>query len=357
MFTNLKKFDNERGISRSKIKSLIVIALLALASSVVNLKAQDDLTAISPSLGGNTQHIVDFNGDGKTDFAVARNTGGGPNGQLTWFVQNNGGSGLQVVPWGIAGDSFVPEDYDGDGKTDIAVWRPGAPNAAAFYILQSQTNTVKIQAFGQTGDDPTVVGDYDGDGKADMAVFRLSTQSVWYFRGTLNNPNGNITYVPWGADSDFPAPGDYDGDGKHDFVVQRDNGDGQARFWMFQTTAGFNSVPFGRPNELIVTGDFDGDGKNDLAVLRGDNGALAWFVRPSSTGIVSAAPMATFGSALTDFAAPGDYDGDGKTDFAVWRRSPTPGASAFWVQGSTVGVFTIPFGTQGDYPVANYNTH
>src|SRR6516164_971169 len=32
---------------------------------------------------------VDFNGDGKTDFVVVRNTGGGANGQLTWFYAQN----------------------------------------------------------------------------------------------------------------------------------------------------------------------------------------------------------------------------------------------------------------------------
>jgi subtilisin-like proprotein convertase family protein len=68
------------------------------------------------------QHVVDFNGDGKTDFALTRNTGGGASGQLTWFVQLNGGS-QQGAQWGIASDSLAPGDFDGDNKTDYAVWR------------------------------------------------------------------------------------------------------------------------------------------------------------------------------------------------------------------------------------------
>jgi hypothetical protein len=309
----------------------------------------------------NTQHVVDFNGDGKTDFTVVRNTGGGPGGQITWFINLTGTTTTYASQWGISGDFFTPVDFDGDNKTDIAVWRAGAPTVAAFYILQSNNNTVRIEAFGQSGDDPSVVDDYDGDGKADPAVYRAGAnsgdQSTWFYRGSLNNPSGNVTYVPWGQNGDFPAPGDYDGDGKNDFVIQRNNGGGQARFWMLQTTAGFNSVVFGTSTDIIVPGDYDGDGKTDIAVVRGSAGQLNWYVRPSSTGAIGGSPTAIFGASATDFPTQGDYDGDGKTDFAVWRSSATPGASAFWVQGTTSGAFSVPFGQNGDFPVARYNGH
>ena len=304
----------------------------------------------------NTLNHVDFNGDGKTDFAVVRNTGGGSGGQVTWFINLTGTTTTYGSQWGISTDTFVPVDFDGDNKSDIAVWRSGAPNVAAFYVLQSQTNTVRIDAFGQSDDNPRVVGDYDGDGKADPAVYRAgatpAAQSTWFFRGSLNNPAGNVTYVPWGQNGDFPSPGDYDGDGKNDFVVQRNNGGGQARFWMLQTTAGMTSIVFGIPTDNIVPGDYDGDGKTDLAVTRSSGGAYNWFVRPSSTGTISATPYAVFGASSTDFQAQGDYDGDGRTDVAVWRATGTP---AFWVLGSSSGVSAIPFGLPGDYPVANYN--
>ena len=304
----------------------------------------------------NTQHVSDYNGDGKTDFAVVRNVGGGPGGQIRWFINLNGTATTYASDWGIATDWFVPEDYDGDNKTDIAVWREGAPNVAAFYILQSNGNTVRIEPFGQSGDDPSVVGDYDGDGKADVAVYREGAnegeQSVWYYRGSLNNPAGNITYVPWGISGDFPAPGDYDGDGKNDFVVQRGSG-GQGIFWMNQTTAGFSVISFGLSNDTIVPGDYDGDGKTDLAVARAGGGSWNWYYRASSNGAVNGPVI--FGISSTDFITPGDYDGDGKTDFAVWRSVAAGGA--FWVLGSTSGTFSVPFGSQGDYPPANTNTH
>ncbi|MBS1792631.1 MAG: VCBS repeat-containing protein [Acidobacteria bacterium] len=325
-----------------------------------NIIGIDSFVYTPAAVVAHPQHVVDFDGNGKTDFAVVRNTGGGPSGQETWFINLNGTSTTYASAWGIASDFFVPADFDGDQKTDIAVWRPiasGQPSGNAFfYILQSQTNTLRTEDFGQNGDNPKVVGDYNGDGKADVAVYRPGANSgdpsTWFYRTTAG---GAVTYVPWGQNGDFPAPGDYDGDGKNDFVVQRNNGGGQARFWMNQTTAGFNSIVFGTPTDNIVPGDYDGDGKTDLAVVRGSAGAFNWYVRPSSTGAISGTPYAVFGASATDFFAQGDYDGDGKTDVAIWRPSASAGASAFWALGSTAGTFAVPFGQNGDYPVANYN--
>lgn len=298
---------------------------------------------------------VDFDGNGTSDFAVVRNTGGGPSGQVTWFAQGVAFSGAE---WGLASDFFIPADYDGDNRTDFAVWRPGPAGTAAFYILQSMTGTVRVVPFGQTGDDPTVTADYDGDGLADPAVYRAGAsagqQSFWFYRGSQNNPGGNVTYIPWGINGDFPAPGDYDGDGRSDFAVQRNVG-GQGVFYLLQTTAGFGVLQFGLPADVIVPGDYDGDGRTDLAVVRSSGGQVNWYVRNSSNGAVS---VRGFGASATDFVTQGDYDGDGRTDIAVWRPSATPGLSAFWVlRSSDGGVVIRPFGSNGDYPVANFNVH
>src|SRR5262249_14272011 len=107
---------------------------------------------------------VDFDGDGKTDFVVVRNTGGGVNGQLTWYYQQTGGPSSFAVPWGLNSDWVLTQDFDGDLKDDIAIWRPGAGGVAGFYILQSSDNTFRFDQFGQTGDVPSVTADYDGDG-------------------------------------------------------------------------------------------------------------------------------------------------------------------------------------------------
>ncbi len=306
------------------------------------------------------QNVVDYNGDGKTDFALVRNAGG----QKTWYINLNGTNTTYGVEWGLSSDIFVSGDFDGDNKSDIAVWRGISTNQpsgnAFFYILQSQTNTVLIEDFGQSGDYPLVVGDYDGDGKDDVAVYRQvlspGAQSTWFYKASSGTPSG-IVSVPWGIFQDTPAPGDYDGDGKNDFVVRRGNPSSpssSATFWMNQTSDGITTRVFGNGLDIIVPGDYDGDSKTDLAIVRSLGGVFQWWHQKSSDGMVT---QTTFGSATTDSIAQGDYDGDGKTDQAVWRASPTVGSSVFWFNGSTSGVGAISFGHNGDAPVAGYNSH
>jgi len=301
---------------------------------------------------------VDFNGDGKTDWAVVRNTGGGASGQITWFYNTNGtGAATQAFQWGLATDFFVTGDFDGDNKDDIAVWRPGAATVAAFYILNSNGFTARVEPFGQTGDDPTVVEDYNGDNKTDLAVYRAGAtagaQSTWFYRTVAN---GAVTYVPWGQNGDFVSPGDYDGDGKADFVIQRNIGGGQAGFFTRLATGATPAViPFGTPTDVIVPGDWDGDGKTDIATTRTVSGAIQWQYRKSTDSSIN---YITFGASATDFVAQGDYNGDGKTDAGIWRPSATPGASAFWTYATGSGaVTTFVLGANGDYPPANFNTH
>lgn len=291
---------------------------------------------------------VDFDGNGSSDFAVVRNVGGGPSGQIRWFTF---GATFSALDWGIATDYFTPADFDGDGKSDHTVWRPGAAGTAAFYIRQSLNGALRAEAFGQTGDDAKVVADYDGDGRADPAVYRggasSGLQSYWYYRGSFSNPSGNVTVIPWGLNGDFPAPGDYDGDGRSDVAVQRGVG-GQGVFYIRRSSDGaMNIVQWGLPTDRVVPGDYDGDNRTDLAVVRGSGGSWQWWIRNSSNSAMS---VFNFGTSATDFITPGDYDGDGRTDIAIWR----PNTGQFWVRRSSdSGVTVFSFGTNGDYPPAN----
>jgi subtilisin-like proprotein convertase family protein len=307
---------------------------------------------ITATTGDPFDSVVDFNGDGITDWGIVRSIGG----QMNWILQANNPAALTTYqPWGqFATDFPVPEDYDGDNKADIAVWRD---TEHAFYILQSGSNTFRGELFGLSGDDPTVVGDYDGNGTADLAVTRRTGGLLYWFYRPV--PNGPIFTRQWGLDTDFAAPGDYDGDGKGDFVVQRGKGIQAAFYSNFGADApGVLSrrTTFGRPSDIIAPGDYDGDGKTDIAIVREAGANLEWYYEPSS------APGTFLGGAwgtvATDFITQGDYDGDGKTDFAVWRTNPDPTQNFFLVRKSSDGtLLSHEWGEQNDFPVATFNTH
>jgi hypothetical protein len=289
---------------------------------------------------------VDANGDGKTDYVVVR-AAGGPGSQYTWHTKINGGNPIAPQPWGVNGDILLSGDFDGDLRDDVTVYRP---NNNTFYIVQSSTMTMRIEQLGAPGDDPTIIGDYNADGRDDVAVYRPGNPSTWFYKTA---PNTYFVAVPWGAATDFVAPGDYDGDGFADFVVQRADG-ANARFHRKFANGNIDSVIFGGPDDAIVPGDYDGDGKTDLAVVRVNlDGFIEWDFEPSGTAGVTVV-RDVWGVAATDLVTQGDYNGDGTTDYSVFRT--TTGQFFNMTVGTRV-IFGDTWGQQGDFPVARYNFH
>jgi hypothetical protein len=297
---------------------------------------------------------MDFNGDGKTDYSLIRESGGFKN----WWILQSTTGGIIGAQWGLSGDSATPADYDGDGKTDIAVWRSGLPDQAAFYIFQSSSSTVRVEVFGQVGDQPTTVADYDGDGIDDVAVYRPGltpgSQSFFFYRGSLNNPGGNITYVPWGVSGDVETNGDFDGDGKADFCVRRDIG-GSAYFILLKSTGGVEWINWGLPTDAIMPGDYDGDGRSDFCVARIAGSFGNFYILERDGGGTGASPI-VFGDPNTDNLAHGDYDGDSKTDIAVFRENADAAQNYFYVLQSSNGSLLVQeWGQQGDDALAEWN--
>ena len=214
----------------------------------------------------------DYNGDGVSEIAVFRGSEG------AWYISQGSAQNFTRIPWGINGDVPVPADYDGDGKTDIAVWRP---SNGAWYVLQSSTGALSAQAFGTSGDRP-VAGDYDGDGKSDVAVFRPSS-GVWYI---LRSTNSSLLSIQWGTSTDKLAQGYYDADSKLDIAVWRPS---NGTWYILKSTTNntaSDAIPWGTAGDVPAPGDFEADGKYDVGVFRPSTGQ--WFIRRSSNGTLLA---------------------------------------------------------------------
>ena len=247
------------------------------------------------------------------------------------------------VPNGFT--ALLPEqraDFDGDGRSDVSVYRP---STGGWYFINSSNGTVNGMTWGTATDIP-VVGDFDHDFKSDITVYRPSTGS-WFILLSSSNFTASRHFT-WGTAEDIPVPADYDGDDVDDVAVFRPSSG--AWFVLLSTLSfadGF-ALQWGASGDVPVAGDYDADGRADIAVFRPSTGM--WAILKSSTNFTG-----WFGSQWGvdgDVPFPGDYDGDGLMDFVVYRPS-----MGFWF--FLKSTFTYTFGTSvgwgvppGDVPVA-----
>jgi len=113
--------------------------------------------------------------------------------------------------------------------------RAGRPSTGWWYWLKSSSNYTtagQVQwGSGSVGDIP-LVGDLDGDGKSEVIVWRWIT-SDWFW---ITSSSGYTRQgaVRWGGAGDVPLLGDFDGDGVDDIAVWRpSNG---TWYWLLSST-------------------------------------------------------------------------------------------------------------------------
>jgi len=263
-----------------------------------------------------------------------------------------------------------PVDNDGDGRTDLSVLQfpsvtpPGV--AQITYWNRNSTSGISTQVWGDANRDFPVPGDYDNDGKDDFAVYRAGASAglqseFWIFRSS----DSVAQRIFFGVNGDAAICRDFDGDGVTDLAIFRKGAAATdtTAWWIRRSTIGLTVtgqdqvVTFGLTGngttslDAPIPGDYDGDGKFDIAVYRfGQTPANTFIVRRSSDNVIT---FQTFGNFNTDYVLPGDYDGDGKYDLAVARTGGASTSPLVWwiLQSSNNATRTQLFGISSDLPV------
>jgi subtilisin-like proprotein convertase family protein len=297
----------------------------------VSAAVLDITTATTPPVAA--KPFFDYFGSGKSSFAVYNNTGT----NVIWRVLNNGGAGQETVFWGLsAADTLTPGYFDADNRADIGVWRPSTtPGESRFFIRHTNPVTLNAFPFGSfvsanVGDFAGYDADYDGDGRDDPTTIRVvNGQYLWNYRASTT---GALRSVTFGSVQDLPvAGGDFNGDGRADLVVLRLNASGPETYIWGDSVTGqqISSFIWGEfDTDYFVMGDFLGDARFDFAVWRGYGSGTDgnWYIRENGgSGFVARNfgvprnPNVT--PATGDIPVAGDFGGDSKYDIAVYRQS------------------------------------
>ena len=286
----------------------------------------------------------DFNGDGTTDILVS-SAGGAI---VAWTIEDGTLSGAPTyVATATGGWSYLDTgDFNGDGTSDILVTNAGGAIVAWTIEDGTLSGAPTYVATAAGGWSYLDTGDFNGDGTSDILVTNAGGAIVaWTIEdGTLS---GAPTYVATATGGwSYLDTGDFNGDGTSDILVT--NTGGAIVDWTIE-----NGTLSGAPTYVATatggwsyldTGDFNGDGTSDILVTNTGGAIVDWTIE---NGTLSGAPTyvatATGGWSYLDT---GDFNRDGTSDILVTNAG---GAIVDWTieNGTLFGVPTY-IGTATD---------
>jgi gliding motility-associated-like protein len=332
---------------------------------------------------------ADFNKDGKTDVAETNGTAFvqlyenrstkepfANNSNLSTFSVN----AVNLVKPGNYG-GIVAADFDNDGYDDIATVTPATDNFTVYQNLKLY-GPIQVASFSSgtnitTGDQPNslTADDFDGDGKMDIAVTHFNTTFVSVYLNT--STASTITFAApinlTCANKGFNiASQDLDGDGKTEVVVIHQPNPGPGSFTVFKNSSTVGNVNFApainyaltRNPQALSIADVNADQKPDILIV-GSGGstapanALTIFENKITTLVMSITSQ-PIGAAVCDGTTVNLNTGATGTSNVVyqWQKFNT-GTSSF-VDVSNVGGYsgatlsTLSINTSGNFGAGTY---
>ena len=363
--TSSRNYTNQVDVGKRTQYSLLGIpegtyyfVVVAYDANNVTSFPSDEVSAVVKTRYFAASSAPDLDGDRVSDLAVWRSS----NGAWQWLSSVGGltnaiGTG---VLWGNAalGDMPLSGDIDGDRVADLIVWR--ASTGTWYWRTSSSGYTAAgSKEWGRLslGDQP-MLSDVDGDGADDLIIWRSSNGTWYWLTSSTDYDYAAAGAKQWGRKDlgDIPMIGDFDADGRADLAVWRAS-DG-TWYWL-NSSSGYayqtaGAKPWGRSDlgDIPLVGDFDGDHRSDLAIWRASTGTWYWLTSSSVYSYASAYGIRWGNRLLGDVPALTDLDGDGKADLTVWRAST---GAWYWLNSSagyaSAGGRVMGFGSSTDIPI------
>lgn len=260
--------------------------------------------------------------------------------------------------------SIAAADFDGDGKTDVAVLNK---NNSTFSVFRNTGTNGSISMATQITFTTSSQGmeikadDLDGDGKADVVVSNYYANTISFFLNT--STPGNVTFAirldyTTGTNPSAVSITDLDSDGKKDVIVSHS---GSNTFAVFRNTSIAGNIGFAArqdisalgsasgAREMVVT-DLNVDGKPDVAVVF-FNGYIGLFQNYCTPGTISFSWQGNLTGVTSNYCiSAGDIDNDNKPELAISDYN----GSAVLVYKNMSGTGTLMYGTYVSFATGSY---
>lgn len=236
-----------------------------------------------------------------------------------------------TYPVGTSPSAIVVGDFNGDGKSDLAVANFGSSNVSVLVNRGDGTFHPAVTSPAGTAPQAMAAGDFNGDGKLDLVLINEGSPP--------SGPNGAIFLLPGNNDGTFQAPvqiqadlypasiavADLNADGKPDLIL------GDAANGTLTILMGKGDGTFQKPSTVttassavvaaLAVGDFNADKNVDIvaAVLSGP----VFILSGKGDGSFQA-PVQITTAATSPHLVVGNFDGDGKLDFVLRSETPRP---------------------------------